>query len=98
MRLDAYTLAAWVTKIAVKRELGCHKPRYRSLRDIERPRYIGLRFAIAKAPQGFLPLMGRESSGTTEAHATGFSAGSAVAGPGEDQLAFEFSKASENCD
>jgi hypothetical protein len=55
--VSAYTLAAWVTKIAVKRESGCRKPRYCGLRDIERPRYIGLRFAIAKALQGFLPLV-----------------------------------------
>jgi hypothetical protein len=55
--VSAYTLAAWVTKIAAKRESGCRKPRYRRLRDIERPRYIGLCLAIAKALEGFLPLV-----------------------------------------
>jgi hypothetical protein len=46
-----------VTKIAVKRESGCRKPRYGGLRDVERPRYIGLRLATAKALQRFLALV-----------------------------------------
>jgi hypothetical protein len=74
--VSAYTSAAWVTKI-VKRESGCRKLRYCGLRDIERPRYIGLRLATAKALEGFLPLMGRESSGTTKTHAPGAMAVSA---------------------
>ena len=55
--VPAYTLAAWVTKIAVKRESDCRKPRYRRLRDIERPRDVGLRVAMGKALEGFLPLV-----------------------------------------
>ena len=57
LRIDAYTLAAWVTKIAVKRESGCRKSRYRRLRDIERPRYVSLRFALGEPLQSFLPLV-----------------------------------------
>src|SRR5215470_10223567 len=37
--VSAYTLAAWVTEIAVKRKSGCRKPRYRRLRDVERSRH-----------------------------------------------------------
>jgi hypothetical protein len=33
------------------------KTRYRRLRDIERPRYIGLRVSVGKALEGFLPLV-----------------------------------------
>jgi len=55
--VSAYTLAAWVTKIAVKRESGYRKPRYGGLRDIERPRYIRLRCAVSKALESFLPLV-----------------------------------------
>jgi len=69
-----YTLAAGVTKIAVRRESGCRKPRYCGLRDIERPRYIGLCLATAKALESFLPLVRCESSGTTETHATSLGA------------------------
>src|SRR5215471_21795540 len=82
LRIDAHTLASLVTKIAVRRESGCRKPRYCGLRDIERPRYVGLRLATAKALQGFCPLVWRESSRTAETHATGFGTGSAVAGTG----------------
>src|SRR5215475_6138708 len=87
-----------VSQIAVNRESGCRKPRYRRLRDAIGTGEIGLHFAIGKPLKGFCALVRCESSGTTEAHATGFSTGSAVAGTGEDQLALEFSKASENCD
>jgi hypothetical protein len=31
--------------------------RYRRLRDIERPRYIGLRVSVSKALESFLPLV-----------------------------------------
>jgi hypothetical protein len=31
--------------------------RYRRLRDIERPRYIGLRVSVSEALEGFLPLV-----------------------------------------
>src|SRR5215472_651831 len=53
--VSAYTLAAWVTEIAVKRKSGCRKPRYRRLRDIERSRYVSLRFALGEPLQRFLP-------------------------------------------
>jgi len=66
------------------------------LRDAIGTGEIGLHFAIGKPLKGFCALVRCESSGTTEAHATGFSTGSAVAGTGEDQLAFEFGQASKN--
>src|SRR5262249_18269698 len=71
------------------------QPRYRRLRDIETPRYVGLRLATAKALQGFCPLVWRESSRTAEAHATGFGTGSAVAGTGTNQLSFKLGQATE---
>src|SRR5215472_11641764 len=70
--------------------------RYRRLRDAIGTGEIGLHFAIGKAPKGFGPLVRCESSGTTKAHATGFSTGPAVAGTGEDQLTLEFSQARKN--
>src|SRR5262245_57795224 len=89
LRIDAYTLAAGVTKIAVKRESGCRKSRYRRLRDIERPRYIGLRLAIGKPLDGFLPLMWGEDSWTTKTHAPSFCALPAFACTGSDKLSLE---------
>src|SRR5258708_23900401 len=86
--VSAYTSAAWVTKI-VKRESGCRKLRYCGLRDIERPRYIGLRLATAKALEGFLPLMGRESSGTTKKHAPGLCPFPTFAFAGTDQFSLK---------
>src|SRR5262245_57766412 len=70
--------------------------RYRRLRDAIGTGEIGLHFAIGKPLKGFCALMRCESSGTAEAHATGFSTGSAVAGTGEDQLAFEFGQPGKN--
>ena len=49
----AGALAARVTKSRVKCESGCRKPRDRGLRDVEAPRYIGLRVSVSKAPKGF---------------------------------------------
>src|SRR5215475_908042 len=72
--------------------------RYRCLRDAIGTGEIGLHFAIGKPLKGFCALVWCESGGTTEAHATGFSTGSAVAGTGEDELAFEFGQASKNRD
>ena len=50
-------LAAWVTKIAVRRESGCPKPRYRGLRDIEASRYVGLGLALREPLDSLLPLV-----------------------------------------
>src|SRR5262249_18649459 len=74
LRIDAHTLASLVTKIAVRRESGCRKPRYCGLRDIERPRYVGLRLATAKALQGFCPLVRSEGSRAPKFHAAVLSA------------------------
>jgi hypothetical protein len=38
---------------SVERESGCRKPRDRGLRDVEAPRYIGLRVSVSKALKGF---------------------------------------------
>src|SRR5262249_10545806 len=70
--------------------------RYRRLRDAIGTGEIGLHFAIGKTLKGFGALVRGESSRTTEAHATGLGTRSAVAGTGEDQLAFEFSQAGKN--
>src|SRR5215475_12783471 len=70
--------------------------RYRRLRDAIGTGEIGLHFAIGKPLKGFCALVRGESSGTTEAHATGFSTSSAVTGTGEDQLTLEFSQAGKN--
>jgi hypothetical protein len=51
---------------------------------------------MAKALEGFCPLVWRESSGTTETHATGLGALAAFSSTGADQLALEFGQATEN--
>src|SRR5215468_6104803 len=71
------------------RRSGCCKPRYRRLRDIKRPRYVGLRFATSKALEGFLPLVWCESSGTAETHATVLSALPALACTSFDEFTLE---------
>src|SRR5262249_4275789 len=70
----------------------------RRLRDAIGTGEIGLHFAIGKPLKGFCALMRGECSRPPKSHATGFSTGSAIAGTSEDQLALEFSNASENCD
>jgi len=96
MRIDAYTLAAWVTKSRLGVNQAARKPRYCGLRDIEASRYVGLRFALCEPLDRFLPLVWRESRGTTETHATGLGALPAFACTGTNQLALELSQATEN--
>src|SRR5262249_60369959 len=85
-----------VTKIAVKRESGCRKSQYRRLRDIERPRYIGLRVSVGKPLDSFLPLVRCQRSRASEFHATGLSALPAFACAGRNQLALKLGQATGN--
>src|SRR6516225_8385660 len=62
----------------------CCKPRYCGLRNIERPRYVGLCFALGKLLYRFLPLVRCESSGSSEFHTTGLRTLSAFACTGAD--------------
>jgi hypothetical protein len=71
--------------------------RYRRLRDIQRPRYIGLRVSVSEALEGFLPLVRCESSGPPKSHPTVLGALPAFACAGADQLTLKLSQATENC-
>jgi hypothetical protein len=51
---------------------------------------------MAKALEGFCPLVWRESSGTTETHATGLGALAAFSSTGADQLSLKLSQATKN--
>src|SRR5215510_4018649 len=70
--------------------------RYRRLRDAIGTGEIGLHFACGKPLQGFCPLMGCESSGTAETHATGLGTLSAFPGTSTDKLALKLSQATED--
>src|SRR5262245_46646722 len=67
-------------------ESGGGKPRYRGLRDIERPRHIGL------------PLVRRERSWPSESHSPRLGTRSAIASAGTNQLSLELSQATEHCE
>src|SRR5262245_63361236 len=83
-------------KTAIKRESGCCKPRYRRLRDVERPCHVCLCFPIRKALKSFCPLVRRESTRPSKPDAPSLGAGSAIASAGTNQLSLELGQTSEN--
>src|SRR5262249_51678704 len=72
---------------------GSSQPR---LRHVEGSREIGLHTALRKPLNDFLTLMGCQSLRTAKSHATLLGALPAIIGAGSDQLALEFSEASEH--
>jgi hypothetical protein len=56
--------------------------RYRRLRDVEAPRYVGLCVSVAKALESFLPLVGCQGTRPSEFHAAILGALPAFAGTG----------------
>src|SRR5262245_27453920 len=82
--------------IAVKRESDSCKPRYRRLRDVERPCHVCLCLPIRKALKSFCPLVRRESTRPSESHAAGLGAGPAIASATTNQFSLELGQATEN--
>src|SRR5262245_50197672 len=83
-------------KTAVKRESGCCKPRYRRLRDVERPCHVCLCFPIRKALKSFCPLVRRESTRPSKLDAPSLSAFAAFACAVTNQFSLELGQTSEN--
>src|SRR5262245_49378591 len=83
-------------KIAVKRESGCCKPRYRRLRDVERPCHVCLCFPIRKALKSFCPLVRRESSRPPKLDAPSLSAFAAFACAVTNQFSLKLGQTTED--
>jgi hypothetical protein len=72
------------------------EPRYRRLRYVVAPRYLGLCLAFLKALNGLLALMRGQGWRPAKPHSAGLSAGPALAGTGKDQLALEIRKSTQD--
>src|SRR5262249_24169520 len=74
---------------------GCCQPGDRRLRHVEGSREISLHRTLREALDDFMTLMGCQSLRTSEFHATGLRALSAVICTSADQLSLEFREAAE---